>query len=282
MDAKYPSLFNLSLPFIFQVVVVSTFLFYKGLQVPLKYFWKSGAKRVKHFFGFLEYELLVHSFFLFELDMVIFCCLNLLDDDTSHWLFFLSYYYSVVNLLIMTLSIPLFLYICNRPKEALNFGPFKEKWGVLYHELILDNSNKRFFFAFSNIRYLFLGIFIVFGYNLPLIQVGSVFGICTFYMALMLYYRPYKYSLIQSTEFFKEVMFTVAAFLFLVLAMDDHYVIMRVSSRLRAGWMIIVIFAFSLVVSLALSIANSIRAVMKVYHKYKDAWAKRKEHKKEE
>lgn len=208
----------------------------------------------------------MHVCFVFELEFVVFACLNLLDFEYTHWIFRFSYLYSIFNLILMMVSIPLMFFIINRPKSVLNSKAFKHKFGVLYHEFKIDESKSRFFYVFKCIKNLMIGAIIVFFYNMPLLQVFSVFLANFLYLSQIVRQMPFKYKLVLLIEASKEALFSLGSFLFLLLCLDDHYTMMKIESRKRVGWIIIFVFASALVVSLVYILGSVIRYSFKMYN----------------
>jgi uncharacterized membrane protein len=212
----------------------------------------------------LEWEGLISLLFMFDVEMVVFSALNLWHPIKVHWVMSLSYNLSVFYLSIISLSIPLVIFVTNRPKEVLEDEKYLKNWGIIYEEYRLDDNTSRFFKAFSILRFLIFGLLLVFAYYIPLIQISASFFIAAGYLVLIIFKRPHRSKSEFFLELITELLFTLGNFFFFVLALDESYNIVTVDTRVQIGWFIVVIFVIALAVSILLVLYPAIKGVSRL------------------
>lgn len=181
----------------------------------------------------------------------------------------LSYNISIFYLVTAALSIPIVIYVTNRPTHILKSEIFKRNWGILYEEYRLDYSTSRFFKAFSILRFLVFGMVLVFFYYIPLIQITGSFFVAIAYLVLVIIKRPHASKSDFFIEFIRELLFTLANFFFFVLALDESYNIVTVDTRVQIGWFIVVIFVIALIVSIMLVLNPAIKCLTSICQRKK-------------
>lgn len=200
---------------------------------------------------------------MFDVEMVVFGALNLFQPVKSHWMMNLSYNLSVFYIGLIAFTIPLSIYIVNRPLEKLHDPQYKKNWGIVYEEYKLRKRYARFFKCFSIVRFLSFGLILVFAYYIPLIQISGSFMISIVYLIVLVVIRPHKENLEFFMEFITEFLFTVGNFFFLVLALDESYNIVKVDTRVNIGWFIVVIYVLALSISILLVLYPALKILLK-------------------
>lgn len=200
---------------------------------------------------------------MFDVEMVVFGALNLFQPVKSHWMMSLSYNLSLFYIGLIAFTVPLSIYIVNRPMEQLQNPKFKKNWGIVYEEYKLRKRYARFFKCFSIVRFLSFGLILVFAYYIPLIQISGSFMISIVYLIVLVVIRPHKENLEFFMEFITEFLFTVGNFFFLVLALDESYNIVKVDTRVNIGWFIVVIYVLALSISILLVLYPALKILLK-------------------
>lgn len=206
---------------------------------------------------------------MFDVEMVVFGALNLFHPVRSHWLMSLSYNLSVFYIGLIAFTVPLVIYVVNRPIEDLQNPSYIRNWGVVYKEYRLRNRYARFFKCFSILRFLFFGVILVFAYYIPLIQISGSFMIAIVYLIVLVVIRPHNENMEFFMEFITEFLFTVGNFFFLVLALDESYNIVKVDTRVNIGWFIVFIYILALAISILLVLYPAIKILLKFCRKAK-------------
>jgi len=228
--------------------------------------------------------------FMFDVEMVVFGALNLWHPIRSHWLMSLSYNLSLAYLIIIALSVPVIIFVVNRPeedleeveepdeeeleqlssverKERLSRGKIFRNFGIVYEPYRLDDLTCRMFKAISILRFFFFGLILVFAYYIPMMQISGSFMISLCYLVLLVIKRPHKENGEFFIEFITELLFTLGNFFFLVLALDENYNVITVDTRVHIGWFIVFIYIIALSISILLVLYPAIKSIIKFFNK---------------
>lgn len=268
-EIRYMLLLNAAIPFLVQLGVVLLWLSYRLMYCFCGCCSVKVRKFLKRKIEGLEYEGLIALLFMFDIEMVVFSALNLWHPIKVHWVMSISYNMSIFYLIIISLSIPLVIFITNRPREVLESKAYKKNWGIIYEDYRLNDSTSRFFKAFSILRFLVFGLLLVFAYYIPLIQISASFFIAVGYLVLIIFKRPHKSKSEFFLEFITELLFTLGNFFFFVLALDESYNIVTVETRVQVGWFIVVIFVIALAISILLVLIPALKAISQLCGKKK-------------
>ena len=202
--------------------------------------------------------------FMFDVEMVVFGALNLWHPIKTHWAMSISYYLSIFYLSVIALSVPVVIFVANRPRHVLEHPNYRRNWGIVYEEFKLTDKQSRLFKAFSITRFLFFGLLLVFAYYIPVIQISGSFIIALGYLIALVIKRPHE----EKGEFFRELitefLFTAGNFFFFVLALDESYNIIRVDTRVSIGWFIVFIYVIALAISIMLVLIPGIKGLIKI------------------
>lgn len=252
---------------------------------------KNKRNGVSYFLTFFyRYEGLFAMLFMFDVEMVVFGALNLWHPIKSHWMMSLSYNLSVAYLTIIALSVPVIIFIVNRPEEdleeveepeeeelqhlspverqeRLSRGKIFRNFGIVYEPYRLDDLTCRMFKAVAILRFFFFGLVLVFAYYMPMIQISGSFMISLCYLVLLVIKRPHRENSEFFIEFITELLFTLGNFFFLVLALDENYNVITVDTRVHIGWFIVFIYIIALSISILLVLYPAIKSIIKFFSK---------------
>lgn len=257
-------LLNAAIPFLIQMGIVLVWLTYRLMHCFCGFCSPKVRQFLKDKIDNLEWEGLIALLFMFDVEMVVFASLNLWHPIKAHWVMSLSFNLSILYLTLVSLSIPLIIFIANRPKDVLQDEKYKSNWGLVYEEYRLDDKTSRFFRAFSILRFLLFGLLLVFAYYIPLIQISASFFIAAAYLVLVIFKRPHISKSSFFLELVTELLFTMGNFFFFVLALDESYNIVTVDTRVQIGWFIVVIFMIALAVNILLVLYPAVKGIVKL------------------
>ena len=63
----------------------------------------------------------------------------------EHWFTSFSYRLSITYIVIISMAVPLIIFVTNRPNLVLLNAEYKKKWGIFYEGLRLDDKLSRIF-----------------------------------------------------------------------------------------------------------------------------------------
>lgn len=115
----------------------------------------------------LEFDGLLCLILMFDIPVIVFSSLNILQAHSHHWIMKISYYLSWTYIFGLSSLVAFIVQRVNRPISILRSKDYTFSWGILYKFYILDNSSKKFFRAYSLARFILFAINLVFTYYFP-------------------------------------------------------------------------------------------------------------------
>ena len=204
-------------------------------------------------------------FFMFDIEMVIFACLNIWQPESDHWLLSLSFGVSIFYLAVMIISIPLVFYIVNKPTNILKHEIYIKNYQIVYDGLKLNDKYSKYFKAISITRFLIFGIILVFAYYTPFVQVGCSLLVSIIYYILLFIIQPYEEIYDFILEIITETHLIIVNILFMFLVIDDRFMIFDIDKREMVGWAIFIIILSALIFSVLFLTIEIVKATKEIY-----------------
>lgn len=115
-----------------------------------------------------------------------------------------------------------------------------------------------------SLRFYLYGMFLVWLYDWPMLQVSSLLVVNFFYAIVIYMNQPHTHYCEYVTDVFVEFLFLGALLCFWILAYDDRYVVLSLGSRVSIGWFIFMIFLLALMISFGVVIRDVVDLINKI------------------